>query len=208
MVNELKVIFDKMDIDVWDVINAAATKPFGFMPFYPGPGLGGHCIPIDPFYLTWKARQHGVETRFIELAGEINTNMPNYVVQRLEEGLAKQDKKLAGAEILLIGIAYKKNIDDTRESPALVLIEILEQAGAQVAFHDPHVPEIPMTREHSELAGRCSVNIERAATTDAVLIVTDHDAVDYEELASRAKLIVDTRNAMVGINGSATLVKA
>ena len=208
MVNELKVIFDKMDIDVWDVINAAATKPFGFMPFYPGPGLGGHCIPIDPFYLTWKARQHGVETRFIELAGEINTNMPNYVVQRLEEGLAKQDKKLAGAEILLIGIAYKKNIDDMRESPALVLIELLEQAGAQVAFHDPHVPIIPMTREHSGLAGRKSSDLDMASSVDAVLIVTDHDEINYGFLASEAALIIDTRNAMRNSKDRDNIVKA
>lgn len=208
MVNELKVIFDKMDIDVWDVINAAATKPFGFMPFYPGPGLGGHCIPIDPFYLTWKARQHGVETRFIELAGEINTNMPNYVVQRLEEGLAKQDKKLAGAEILLIGIAYKKNIDDMRESPALVLIELLEQAGAQVAFHDPHVPIIPMTREHSGLAGRKSSDLDMASSVDAVLIVTDHDEINYGFLASEAALIIDTRNAMRNSTDRGNIVKA
>ncbi|MDB2487748.1 nucleotide sugar dehydrogenase [Alphaproteobacteria bacterium] len=208
MVNELKVIFDKMDIDVWDVINAAATKPFGFMPFYPGPGLGGHCIPIDPFYLTWKARQHGVETRFIELAGEINTNMPNYVVQRLEEGLAKQDKKLAGAEILLIGIAYKKNIDDMRESPALVLIELLEQAGAQVAFHDPHVPIIPMTREHSGLAGRKSSDLDMASSVDAVLIVTDHDEINYGFLASEAALIIDTRNAMRNSKERDNIVKA
>ena len=208
MVNELKVIFDKMDIDVWDVINAAATKPFGFMPFYPGPGLGGHCIPIDPFYLTWKARQHGVETRFIELAGEINTNMPNYVVQRLEEGLAKQDKKLAGAEILLIGIAYKKNIDDMRESPALVLIELLEQAGAQVAFHDPHVPIIPMTREHSGLAGRKSSDLDMASSVDAVLIVTDHDEINYGFLASEAALIIDTRNAMRNSRDRDNIVKA
>lgn len=208
MVNELKVIFDKMDIDVWDVINAAATKPFGFMPFYPGPGLGGHCIPIDPFYLTWKARQHGVETRFIELAGEINTNMPNYVVQRLEEGLAKQDKKLAGAEILLIGIAYKKNIDDMRESPALVLIELLEEAGAQVAFHDPHVPIIPMTREHSGLAGRKSSDLDMASSVDAVLIVTDHDEINYGFLASEAALIIDTRNAMRNSTDRGNIVKA
>jgi UDP-N-acetyl-D-glucosamine dehydrogenase len=208
MVNELKVIFDKMDIDVWDVINAAATKPFGYMPFYPGPGLGGHCIPIDPFYLTWKARQHGVETRFIELAGEINTNMPNYVVQRLEEGLAKQDKKLAGAEILLIGIAYKKNIDDMRESPALVLIELLEQAGAQVAFHDPHVPTIPMTREHGGLAGRKSTDLGAASSVDAVLIVTDHDEIDYGFLASEAALIIDTRNAMRNSKDRHNIVKA
>ncbi|MDA8524628.1 nucleotide sugar dehydrogenase [Alphaproteobacteria bacterium] len=208
MVNELKVIFDKMDIDVWDVINAAATKPFGFMPFYPGPGLGGHCIPIDPFYLTWKARQHGIETRFIELAGEINTNMPKYVVQRLEEGLAKQDKKLAGAEILLIGIAYKKNIDDMRESPALVLIELLEQAGARVAFHDPHVPIIPMTREHSGLAGRKSSDLDMASSVDAVLIVTDHDEINYGFLASEAALIIDTRNAMRNSKERDNIVKA
>lgn len=208
MVNELKVIFDKMDIDVWDVIDAAATKPFGYMPFYPGPGLGGHCIPIDPFYLTWKARQHGVETRFIELAGEINTTMPHYVVQRLEAGLAKQDKKLESSEILLIGIAYKKNIDDMRESPALVLIEILEQAGAKVAFHDPHVPIIPMTREHSELAGRKSSDLAVASSVDAVLIVTDHDEIDYEFLAAEAPLIIDTRNAMRNIRERHNIVKA
>ena len=208
MVNELKVIFDKMDIDVWDVINAAATKPFGYMPFYPGPGLGGHCIPIDPFYLTWKARQHGVETRFIELAGEINTDMPRYVISRLEAALKDSGTSLKGAEILLLGIAYKKNIDDMRESPALVLLELLEAAGAQVAFHDPHVPVIPMTREHAELAGRQSVDVAKAAASDAVLIVTDHDAVDYVELANGTKLIVDTRNAMSGIAGSATVVKA
>jgi len=208
MVNELKVIFDKMDIDVWDVIDAAATKPFGYMPFYPGPGLGGHCIPIDPFYLTWKARQHGVETRFIELAGEINTNMPNYVIQRLEEGLAKQDKKLTGAKILVIGIAYKKNIDDMRESPALVLIELLEHAGAQVAFHDPHVPIIPITREHSGLAGRKSSDLDVASSADAVLIVTDHDEINYAFLAAEAALIIDTRNAMRNSKDRDNIVKA
>lgn len=208
MVNELKVIFDKMDIDVWDVIDAAATKPFGYMPFYPGPGLGGHCIPIDPFYLTWKARQHGVETRFIELAGEINTNMPHYVVQRLEAGLAKQEKNLESSEILLIGIAYKKNIDDMRESPALVLIEILEQAGAKVAFHDPHVPIIPMTRDHSELAGRKSSDLSVASSVDAVLIVTDHDEINYGFLAAEAPLIIDTRNAMRNIRKRHNIIKA
>ena len=208
MVNELKVIFEKMDIDVWDVIDAAATKPFGFMPFYPGPGLGGHCIPIDPFYLTWKARQHGVETRFIELAGEINTDMPRYVIARLEAALQANGKELKGADILLLGIAYKKNVDDMRESPALVLLEMLEAAGASVAFHDPHVPIIPMTREHAELAGRSSVAIDDAATADAVLIVTDHDSVDYVSLGQAADLIVDTRNAMAGIAASAHIVKA
>ena len=208
MVNELKVIFEKMDIDVWDVIDAAATKPFGFMPFYPGPGLGGHCIPIDPFYLTWKARQHGVETRFIELAGEINTDMPRYVVSRLEDALTAQGKVLAGADILLMGIAYKKNVDDMRESPALVLLELLEAAGANVVFHDPHVPVIPMTREHAELAGRASVEAAYAKSADAALIVTDHDSVDYQKLADEAGLIIDTRNAMHGIHGTAPVVKA
>lgn len=208
MVNELKVIFDKMDIDVWDVINAASTKPFGFMPFYPGPGLGGHCIPIDPFYLTWKARQHGVETRFIELAGEINTDMPRYVVSRLEAALAVDGQKLSGARVLMLGMAYKKNIDDMRESPALVLLELLEAAGAEVSYHDPHVPVIPMTREHANLAGRKSVSVDQAASADAVLIVTDHDAVDYAALGAQASLIVDTRNAMHGIEARARIVKA
>lgn len=208
MVNELKVIFDKMDIDVWDVINAASTKPFGFMPFYPGPGLGGHCIPIDPFYLTWKARQHGVETRFIELAGEINTDMPRYVVSRLEAALAADGQKLSGARVLMLGMAYKKNIDDMRESPALVLLELLEAAGAEVSYHDPHVPVIPMTREHANLAGRKSVSVDEAASADAVLIVTDHDAVDYAALGAQASLIVDTRNAMHGIEARARIVKA
>ncbi|MGC6534309.1 MAG: nucleotide sugar dehydrogenase [Parvibaculales bacterium] len=208
MVNELKLIFDKMEIDVWDVVDAAATKPFGFMPFYPGPGLGGHCIPIDPFYLTWKARQHGVETRFIELAGEINTNMPNYVVSRLDKALQAREKTLSGSSVLLVGMAYKKNIDDMRESPALVLLDILEEAGAKVSYHDPHVPTIPMTREHAKFAGRHSVDIDEAAMADAVLIVTDHDAVDYQSLADTSDLIIDTRNAMAGIDGKASIVKA
>lgn len=208
MVNELKVIFDKMDIDVWDVINAASTKPFGFMPFYPGPGLGGHCIPIDPFYLTWKARQHGVETRFIELAGEINTDMPRYVVSRLEAALRDDKMALSGARVLMLGMAYKKNIDDMRESPALVLLELLEAAGAEVSYHDPHVPVIPTTREHAHLAGRKSVSVDMAASADAVLIVTDHDAIDYAALGETASLIVDTRNAMQNIEALARIVKA
>lgn len=208
MVNELKVIFEKMDIDVWDVIDAAATKPFGFMPFYPGPGLGGYCIPIDPFYLTWKARQHGIETRFIELAGEINTDMPRHVISRLEAALAEDDKPLAGAKIFMLGIAYKKNVDDMRESPALVLLEMLEAVGAEVVFHDPHVPVIPMTREHSDLAGRVSVSADAASDADAVLIVTDHDNVDYRRLAGNAELIIDTRNVMRGVTGPARVVKA
>jgi UDP-N-acetyl-D-glucosamine dehydrogenase len=211
MVNELKVIFDKMDIDVWDVISAAATKPFGFMPFYPGPGLGGHCIPIDPFYLTWKARQHGIETRFIELAGEINTQMPHYVVERMAEAVELQTgKKMHEAHILMIGMAYKKNIDDMRESPALVLTELIEEAGAVCVYHDPYVAEIPMTREHANLAGRQSVALSDAqmSAADCVVIVTDHDNVDYAKIGAKASLIVDTRNAMAKVEASCPIVKA
>ena len=212
LVNELKVIYDKMGIDVWEVIDAAKTKPFGFMPFYPGPGLGGHCIPIDPFYLTWKAREFDVTTRFIELAGQINTAMPQYVVDRLREAMDRTLKRgLNGASILIIGVAYKKNVDDMRESPSLRLIELIEHAGASVAYHDPYVPVIPMTREHASLAGRKSVPITAATIKDfdAVLIATDHDDVDYKLLAANAKLVVDTRNACarVGLSGP-NLVKA
>jgi UDP-N-acetyl-D-glucosamine dehydrogenase len=199
MVNELKVIFDAMGIDVWEVIEAAKTKPFGFMPFYPGPGLGGHCIPIDPFYLTWKAREFGINTRFIELAGEINTLMPRYVVGRLAEALsAHAGRALKRAKILMIGLAYKKNIDDMRESPSLVLIGMLEEAGALVEYHDPFIARIKPSREHGHLTDRRSVslNAKRIAAADAVLIVTDHDGVDYELIGKHAKLVIDTRNAM------------
>jgi UDP-N-acetyl-D-glucosamine dehydrogenase len=198
LVNELKVIYDAMGIDVWEVIDAAKTKPFGFMPFYPGPGLGGHCIPIDPFYLTWKAREFGIATRFIELAGQINTSMPIYVVARLAEALDRQGGRgLSGAKILLLGIAYKKNVDDMRESPALALIEMLEKRGAEVAYFDPHIPVIPRTREHASLAGRRSrpLSPEMIGDYDAVLIATDHDSVDYKSLAGHARLVIDTRNA-------------
>jgi UDP-N-acetyl-D-glucosamine dehydrogenase len=211
LVNELKVIFDAMDIDVWDVIDGAATKPFGFMPFYPGPGLGGHCIPIDPFYLTYKAREYEVPTRFIELAGEINTKMPQLVVSKTAQAMSLVSQKaMNGANVLIIGMAYKKNIDDMRESPSLVLTELLEAEGADVAFHDPFFPIIPQTREHSELAGRKSVDLtpEVIARFDAVLISTNHDGVDYQMLAEHAALIVDTRNAMKGISGKAVVVKA
>jgi len=199
MVNELKVIFDAMGIDVWEVIEAAKTKPFGFMPFYPGPGLGGHCIPIDPFYLTWKARAHNINTRFIELAGEINTQMPRYVVTRLTEALSRRaGKALRGAKILMLGLAYKKNVDDMRESPALTLIEMLEEAGAVVSYHDPFIPRIKPSREHGALTNRRSVPLNKAriAAADAVLIVTDHDRIDYRDVARHAKLVVDTRNAL------------
>lgn len=212
LVNELKVIYSKMGIDVWEVIDAAKTKPFGFMPFYPGPGLGGHCIPIDPFYLTWKAREFDVTTRFIELAGQINTAMPHWVVDRVAEALDRQQGRgLRGARILVLGVAYKKNIEDTRESPSLKLIEILEERGAQANYHDPYVPKLPQTRQHSQLAGRTSVPLTPniIAGYDAVLITTDHDVIDYPALAETARLIVDTRNvcARFGLTHS-TIVKA
>ncbi len=199
LVNELKVIYAAMGIDVWEVIDAAATKPFGFMPFYPGPGLGGHCIPIDPFYLTWKAREFEMPTRFIELAGEINTAMPRHVVMELAEQLdTRFAKGLNKARILMLGIAYKKNVDDMRESPALRLIELLEHRGANVDYFDPFIPVIPMTREHAPLANRKSVNLtaEEIASHDAVLVVTDHDGVDYALVQAHAKLVMDTRNIM------------
>lgn len=199
LVNELKVIYDAMGIDVWEVIDAAATKPFGFMPFYPGPGLGGHCIPIDPFYLTWKAREYELNTRFIELAGEIIAAMPRYVVGKLVEGLDHEFQKgLNGAKILLLGMAYKKNVDDMRETPAFKIIDILEARGATTTYHDPYVPVIPMTREHPQYAGRQSIALtpEAVAAYDAVVIVTDHDDVDYAMIAKHAKLVVDTRNMM------------
>ena len=199
LVNELKMIFDAMGIDVWEVIDAAATKPFGFMPFYPGPGLGGHCIPIDPFYLTWKAREFELPTRFIELAGEINQNMPNYVVARLREVMDRQlGIGLSRARILIMGVAYKKNVSDMRESPAMRLMAILQDAGATVAFHDPHVPEIPRMREYPQFLGKQSLPMAevRATDFDAVLIATDHDAVDYAALAGLELPIIDTRNVM------------
>ena len=211
LVNELKVIFDAMDIDVWDVIDGAATKPFGFMPFYPGPGLGGHCIPIDPFYLTYKAREYEVPTRFIELAGEINSKMPVLVVGKTAQALSLiSQKALNGANILVIGMAYKKNVDDMRESPSLVLTELLEAEGAEVAYHDPFVPTIPHTREHDALAGRKSTDLtpEAISNFDVVLISTNHDCLDYQMLADKAKIIVDTRNAMKEFPGPAVVVKA
>ena len=200
LVNELKMVFDAMGIDVWEVIDAAKTKPFGFMPFYPGPGLGGHCIPIDPFYLTWKSREFDMPTRFIELAGEINLGMPRYVIARLEEALdARAGKSLGQARILVVGLAYKKNVADVRESPSFKLMELLEKRGAAVSFHDPHVPVIPPTREHAAFTGRRSAPLTRETILDydAVLIATDHDDVDYALIAGNGErpVVVDTRNA-------------
>jgi len=204
LVNELKVVYAAMDIDIWEVINAAKTKPFGFMPFYPGPGLGGHCIPIDPFYLTWKAREFGQNTRFIELAGEINTAMPNYVVNRLAEALNAKRKAVNGSRILLLGLAYKANVDDMRESPTYVLMDLLKKRGAEVAYYDPHIPIITPTREHAEWTGTKSVawNKDSIKNFDAVLIATAHEAVNYQELADWCACIVDTRNVMRGVKVS------
>ena len=201
LVNELKLVYSAMNIDVWEVINAAKTKPFGFMPFYPGPGLGGHCIPIDPFYLTWKAREFGQNTRFIELAGEINTAMPMHVVNRTAEALNAQRKAVNGSRVLIVGLAYKPNVDDDRESPSYVLMNILKERGAGVAYYDPYVPVIRPTREHAHWAGIRSVNWDRPtlAGFDAAIIATNHQAVNYQELADWSPCIVDTRNAMVTI---------
>jgi UDP-N-acetyl-D-glucosamine dehydrogenase len=188
-----------MGIDIWEVIDAAKTKPFGYMPFYPGPGLGGHCIPIDPFYLTWESRKYELSTRFIELAGEINVAMPLYVVDRLARALDEREHKaLSLANILIVGLAYKKNVRDTRESPSLRIMELLRQRGTTVAFHDPHAAEVPKTREYPQFAGLKSTALDarHIADFDAVLIATDHDAIDYRLLAEHAQLIIDTRNAM------------
>ncbi len=205
LVNELKVVYEAMGIDIWEVVKAAKTKPFGFMAFYPGPGLGGHCIPIDPFYLTWKAREYGQNTRFIELAGEVNTSMPKFVVNRVGEALNSKKKSVNGARILLLGLAYKNNVDDMRESPTFVLLDLLKNLGAEVAYHDPHIPVINPTREHAHWTGTKSVpwNKKEIGKYDAVVIATAHDAVNYKELADWAKIIVDTRNAMSSIKAPA-----
>jgi len=202
LVNELKVVYSAMGIDVWEVIEAAKTKPFGFMAFYPGPGLGGHCIPIDPFYLTWKAREYVQNTRFIELAGEINTAMPEYVVNRTAEALNAQRKAVNGSKVLIVGLAYKADVDDDRESPSYVLLNLFQQRGAEVAYYDPYVPVIRPTREHPHWAGTKSVawNKETLGSYDVVLIATKHASVNYRELGEWSKCIVDTRNAMTGIS--------
>lgn len=201
LVNELKVVYEAMGIDIWEVINAARTKPFGFMPFYPGPGLGGHCIPIDPFYLTWKAREYGQHTRFIELAGEINTSMPEYVVHRVGEALNSRRKAMNGSEVLVLGIAYKANVDDDRESPSYVLMDLLQKRGVKVSYYDPYIPVIRPSREHGHWTGTQSVSWTRDVLSrfDVVLISTQHEAVNYQELAECADCIVDTRNAMAEI---------
>ncbi|MFZ4763348.1 MAG: nucleotide sugar dehydrogenase [Roseimicrobium sp.] len=211
LVNELKVVYDAMGIDVWEVVDAARTKPFGFMPFYPGPGLGGHCIPIDPFYLTWKAREYGQHTRFIELAGEINTSMPRYVIGRVQQALNTHGLAVKGSRVLVLGLAYKPNVDDTRESPSYVLMSMLRDLGAQVDYHDPHVPVVPLTREHAEWARLVGVALteESVSSYDLVLIATAHAVVDHKQIGQWARLIVDTRNAMAPYpEYSAKVVKA
>ena len=201
LVNELKVVYDAMGIDVWEVINAAKTKPFGFMAFYPGPGLGGHCIPIDPFYLTWKAREYGQHTRFIELSGEINTAMPEHVINRTADALNDHSKSVKGSKVLVLGLAYKPNVDDDRESPSYVLMDKLNARGAKVSYYDPYVPVVRPTREHPHWAGTKSIawNRETIQGFDAVLLATNHASVNYQELADWASCIIDTRNAMVNI---------
>jgi UDP-N-acetyl-D-glucosamine dehydrogenase len=195
LVNELKVIYEKMGIDVWEVIEACSTKPFGFMPFYPGPGLGGHCIPIDPFYLTWKAREHGITTRFIELAGEINTLMPDYVIQKIIFALNREGKSLKNSRILLLGLAYKKNVDDTRESVTFKIMESLEEKGAVTDYNDPYIPKIKPTRKYKKFTGKKSVPLKKINEYDCVVILTDHTSYDFKAIEEHSSIIVDTRNA-------------
>ncbi|MHC4255144.1 MAG: nucleotide sugar dehydrogenase [Planctomycetota bacterium] len=199
MVNELKKLFDRMGIDIWEVIRAASTKPFGFKPFYPGPGLGGHCIPIDPFYLTWKARQYGMPTRFIELAGEINTDMPHYVIQRTMEALNERKKSLKGSKVLVLGLAYKKDIDDVRESPSLELIKLLREKGAKVDYNDPFIPSTHRQRKYDLQMKSKPLSARMLASYDVVMISTDHSDYDYNWIIRSAKLVVDTRNATVKV---------
>lgn len=202
LVNELKIVADEMGVDIWEVINAAATKPFGFKAFYPGPGLGGHCIPIDPFYLTWKAREYGIHTRFIELAGEINRSMPQYVLKRTMEALNGRKKALNGSKVLIMGLAYKEDVDDMRESPSFDLMDLLKDQGAEVTYYDPHIPVITPTREHAAWTGNKSVawDKETIASYDAVIVATHHKAFDIQQLVDWADLIIDTRNALAKSN--------
>jgi len=201
MVNELKMLFERMGIDVWEVIEAAKTKPFGYQAFYPGPGLGGHCIPIDPFYLTWRARQYGLNTRFIELAGEINTAMPGYVIEHVGQALNTVKKSINGSKVLVLGLAYKKNIDDVRESPTIELIELLQQRGATVDYNDPYIPTTHRQREHDLRMKSVPLTPASLKTYDCVVISTDHDAYDYGMIVKNAKLVVDTRNACASLKG-------
>jgi UDP-N-acetyl-D-glucosamine dehydrogenase len=208
LVNELKPVLASMGIDIWQVIAAAATKPFGFQAFYPGPGLGGHCIPIDPFYLTWRAREFGHQTRFIELAGEVNAAMPHYVVDRVALALNDDGKAVKGCDVLVIGLAYKPNVDDVRETPAAEIIRLLYERGARVAYHDPHVPQFPRMRRYNFALDSSPLTRERLSAADCVLIITNHSAIEWNLIASAANLVVDTRNALDGIPARARVVKA
>jgi len=209
MVNELKMVFDRMGIDVWEVIRAASTKPFGFNAFYPGPGLGGHCIPIDPFYLTWKARQYGMPTRFIELAGEINTNMPRYVITKTMEALNERRRSLKGSRVLVLGLAYKKDIDDLRESPSIELIELLREKGAKVDYNDPHIPKTHKQRQHDLRMTSKKLSAKMLASYDVVLLSTNHSDYNYDWIVKNAKLVVDTRNATEAVRrGRSKIIKA
>jgi len=200
LVNELKMVFDRMDIDIWEVVRAASTKPFGYTPFYPGPGLGGHCIPIDPFYLTWKAREYEINTKFIELAGEINTYQPYYVVEKSIELLNKHKKSLNGSRVLILGAAYKKNIDDMRESPSLKLIEIFNKRGAKVDYSDPYIPKLQKTRKYDYEMDSVELSKENLAEYDLVIVSTDHSDFDYKFIAENSQLVIDTRNAFENNN--------
>jgi UDP-N-acetyl-D-glucosamine dehydrogenase len=209
MVNELKMLFDRMGIDIWEVIRAAGTKPFGYQPFYPGPGLGGHCIPIDPFYLTWKARQYNLPTRFIELAGEINTQMPRYVVSKTMETLNQHGKSLKGSRVLILGLAYKKDIDDVRESPSIELIELFKAKGAKVDYNDPYIKRTHKQREHNLRMQSKKLSAKMLSNYDAVVISTDHSSYDYEWIVKSSKLVIDTRNATEKVRiGRRRIVKA
>jgi UDP-N-acetyl-D-glucosamine dehydrogenase len=210
LVNEMKQILDRMGIDVWEVIKAASTKPFGFMPFYPGPGLGGHCIPIDPFYLTWKAREFDMPTRFIELAGEINTNMPYYVFEKTLEAINEQGKSLKNAKVLILGAAYKKDIDDMRETPAFKVIEILHERGCKVDYHDPYIPKLPATRKYQYEMSSVPLTEENIKKFDVIIVITDHTDVDYDLVRKHAQLVIDTRNVfkIYGKLGDGNIVKA
>ena len=196
LVNELKIIFERMGIDIWEVIEAAKTKPFGFQAFYPGPGLGGHCIPIDPFYLTWKAKEYDIHTRFIELAGEVNSSIPYYVVEKTIKALNTNNIPVKGAKILLVGVAYKPDVDDMRESPALKIMDLLEKEGARVDYHDPYIPVLPKTRKYQFEKSSVPLTLQNIAQYDAVVITTNHSNIDYNLIAEKAKLIIDTRNAL------------
>jgi UDP-N-acetyl-D-glucosamine dehydrogenase len=207
LVNELKVVFDKMGIDIWEVIEASSTKPFGFMPFYPGPGLGGHCIPIDPFYLTWKAREYNVSTRFIELAGEVNISMPEYVMQKIFLALNRIGRSVKDSKVILLGLAYKKNVDDHRESVTFKIMDLLSKNGAIVDYNDPYIPEIMPVREYKQFVGKKSAPLENLSQYDLTVILTNHSSYDYEAIVEQSKIVVDTRNACGQIK-SQKIIKA